>query len=483
MNLTEATIKALYDGLTDDVQPNGVDGIVSDVLVITDPEITTEEYDELIERAQELVDETPEGDIPFMDDYLGNYLQICPICGATFAEDHLLEPGASCPVCLEQPESFVMVGKIETEDDVAIDNGLEDEIDEEFEKEFTFNRPEEDVEEDVEETPDAIVGEESEEEKEDNRLKDVASKQISGNKIVESKDAEDKSVKVLCYGEVTEYATRKEAISHFRQAMSCSEGAERERYTNIYLDLIETDDNFVYDYEDEYRLYKNEINREQEHQERLDKEAIIADYMKYVDDEWAKGNQQAKDFQQWLRDRDSIKEEDYQTLTEFYNKKVEADKEDNTEKEFTLDVADDNKISELEHGSAFTWEGMVVDAENLSTIVEALKEETSISLPVRFYTWTGEVMNNKYGLTGRNAYPEDLTFLSIDLDNWGSMDGLIEFKFSVGARWLDDIVDNNKVRQDKIDGVEDSSIDEDMIDEVYEESYDRAGLVNKTLRG
>lgn len=352
MNLTEATIKALYDGLTDDVQPNGVDGIVGDVLVITDPEITTEEYDELIERAQELVEETPEGDIPFMEDYLGEYLQICPICGATFAEDHLLEPGASCPVCLEQPESFVMVGKIETEEDIAVDNGLDDDTTA-LEQEFGIhnidhNNELQDEEAEVEETPEAVVGEEpEEEEREDNRMRDVASKQISGNKIVESKED----------------------------------------------DLVE----------------------------------------------------------------------------------------EPAHKEFELIEADQAKIQELESGSAFTYEGMSIDDENLEKVVDALKSVTSINTPVRFYHWSGKYMNDIYGLTGRNAYPEDLNFLSIDLDNWNNMNGLVEFKMSTGARWLDDIVDNNKVRQDKIDGIEDSSIDEDMIDEVYEESYDRAGLTNKTL--
>ena len=59
-----------------------------------------------------------------------------------------------------------------------------------------------------------------------------------------------------------------------------------------------------------------------------------------------------------------------------------------------------------------------------------------------------------YGLTDKNAYDDDLNFLSIDLDNWSEMGKLPFYKMQVGARWLDDIVDNNKVRQDKIDGIE-----------------------------
>ena len=94
--------------------------------MVTDPEINTEEYNELIDRAQEIVEETPEGDIPFDESYIGQYLQLCPICGTTFAEDHILEPGASCPICFEQPESFVVLGQVALEDTVAENNGVSD---------------------------------------------------------------------------------------------------------------------------------------------------------------------------------------------------------------------------------------------------------------------------------------------------------------------------------------------------------------------
>ena len=61
------------------------------------------------------------------------------------------------------------------------------------------------------------------------------------------------------------------------------------------------------------------------------------------------------------------------------------------------------------------------------------------------YTYRGEHMNKAFGLTGSNAYPDTLTFLSIpDFYN-------IPFKLSTGARWFDDIVANNSIRQNAID--------------------------------
>ena len=46
------------------------------------------------------------------------------------------------------------------------------------------------------------------------------------------------AVKVTCYGK-TEVMERKDAIKEFFEGMMCCEGSERERYTNIYCQLVE----------------------------------------------------------------------------------------------------------------------------------------------------------------------------------------------------------------------------------------------------
>lgn len=45
------------------------------------------------------------------------------------------------------------------------------------------------------------------------------------------------SVKVTCYGTTKIWDDRQEAIKEFREGMLVCEGSERERYTNIYLQL------------------------------------------------------------------------------------------------------------------------------------------------------------------------------------------------------------------------------------------------------
>ena len=42
-----------------------------------------------------------------------------------------------------------------------------------------------------------------------------------------------------CYGKEQEFTSRKKAMDFFLDCMMNSEGAERDRYTNIYLDLQE----------------------------------------------------------------------------------------------------------------------------------------------------------------------------------------------------------------------------------------------------
>lgn len=47
----------------------------------------------------------------------------------------------------------------------------------------------------------------------------------------------DDVVEITCYSTTRQYK-RQDAVNHFLECMMCSEGAERDRYTNIYLDLL-----------------------------------------------------------------------------------------------------------------------------------------------------------------------------------------------------------------------------------------------------
>ena len=61
-------------------------------------------------------------------------------------------------------------------------------------------------------------------------------------------------------------------------------------------------------------------------------------------------------------------------------------------------------------------------------------------------------MNNAYGLTGTNAYKDELTILSIKLEDIENVGAITLPRFDIGGRWFDDIVDNNARHQKEIVG-------------------------------
>lgn len=100
------------------------------------------------------------------------------------------------------------------------------------------------------------------------------------------------------------------------------------------------------------------------------------------------------------------------------------------------------QLDKLYNNSAFTIEGLA--EESIPDLIGWLEENTNFTTnEPNVYVTKGNTMNEIYGLYGDNAYPNDLSIISIiDID-------LVKValkRFSVGARWFDDIVDNNARR-------------------------------------
>lgn len=115
---------------------------------------------------------------------------------------------------------------------------------------------------------------------------------------------------------------------------------------------------------------------------------------------------------------------------------------------YELKEADETKLRELENASAFTIEGAGGNLHKWCVGLNEMLEQRGIGQVKEFYNFSGQLMNETYGLTGSNRYPDDLTFLSFPLDNL-NIGKLAMFKLEFGARWLDDIVDNNATREQK----------------------------------
>lgn len=112
----------------DDVEEidDTMDDVVDDIVVVVDPEVSADEVDELGAEAQEIIDGTPEGEIPMTDEYVGDYTYTCPICGNTFFSAVEMNDGDECPVCGDFPNGYVLVGSIESPEEAAEEDDIVD---------------------------------------------------------------------------------------------------------------------------------------------------------------------------------------------------------------------------------------------------------------------------------------------------------------------------------------------------------------------
>ena len=109
-------------------------------------------------------------------------------------------------------------------------------------------------------------------------------------------------------------------------------------------------------------------------------------------------------------------------------------------------VTTKTELDALYNCSALTWEGLSTDTENLESVIDWLKVHNAETEEVTFHIIKGELMNEIYGLTGTNAYPDDLDIVSV---TGIKQEKIIFARFEVGGRWFDDIVDNNRMREEE----------------------------------
>lgn len=102
-------------------------------------------------------------------------------------------------------------------------------------------------------------------------------------------------------------------------------------------------------------------------------------------------------------------------------------------------------FTEFFNNSCLTYEGVDISKKKGVKELEKLIMDNGFEgKEVLVYWFDGKTMNECFNLTGSNAYPDDLTFLVIpDFYNVG-------FKIRTGGRWFDDIISNNRIKQNSI---------------------------------
>lgn len=96
--------------------------------------------------------------------------------------------------------------------------------------------------------------------------------------------------------------------------------------------------------------------------------------------------------------------------------------------------------------SWYTITGCGGDLNEWKEGYEKLLREQGIGVIMEWNHFTGAQMNEHYGLTGDNRYPDGLNFLAFSLDGL-EIGKLAMLKMCQGDRWFDDIVDNNERRE------------------------------------
>ena len=111
-------------------------------------------------------------------------------------------------------------------------------------------------------------------------------------------------------------------------------------------------------------------------------------------------------------------------------------------------VTDKDTLNKLYDNSALTIEGL--SESSIPDFLNWIEELTPIKNKVVYIT-KGGVMNMAYGLTGSNAYQNDINIVSVMLDDMEDPMAVTLPRFQIGGRWFDDIVDNNARREGKED--------------------------------
>lgn len=109
-------------------------------------------------------------------------------------------------------------------------------------------------------------------------------------------------------------------------------------------------------------------------------------------------------------------------------------------------VTTKSEITKL--GSAITIVGLTISKDGSEAFAEWCNNIAKFKTDNHVgYLIKGNVMNKLYHLTGDNAYPNDLNIISFALNDFVDSGKFVTSRFEIDAKWLDDIVDNNVMRE------------------------------------
>jgi len=150
-----------YDPEVDDVDLP--EDTATDAVVVVDPELDTDEYEANLDDLQAIIDETPDGEVPSTEEYVGDFVYTCPICGNNFFSGTEMGAEEECPVCGEVVDEFILVGGVESPDEALGDEGEEDNDDLDVDADVDIDEVNVDADDEIDEELDVDTGDVEEE--------------------------------------------------------------------------------------------------------------------------------------------------------------------------------------------------------------------------------------------------------------------------------------------------------------------------------
>lgn len=120
-----------------------------------------------------------------------------------------------------------------------------------------------------------------------------------------------------------------------------------------------------------------------------------------------------------------------------------------------IEVKNKEQLDRLYNSSALTLLGLDDTDKELQSFAKWIKNLSEIANPLNMYIIKGKLMNEEYGLTEKNRYPDNFPIVCVNLEEIKQPEKIIIPRFKIGGRWFDDVVNNDRERQNIIDGIED----------------------------
>ena len=107
----------------------------------------------------------------------------------------------------------------------------------------------------------------------------------------------------------------------------------------------------------------------------------------------------------------------------------------------TIELTSNKEIDELKDCDALTIEGLSESA--FPNLVDWVRNLTNFKGEPTLRVIRGSLMNDYCGLKGVNAYQDNLHIVCVSFNDIESYEKLIIPRFSIGGRWLSDVIGNN----------------------------------------